>query len=62
MCQALILPFKPYVMAGGKTKSVDVKVVGWRVALLHHKEQVLDKERDAKGARNDTHVLGSGPT
>ena len=51
-----------YVMIGGERKSVNVRVVGWREALLHHEGQVLDKKRDARGARSDSCVLNSSPT
>ena len=32
------------------------------MALLHRERQVIDKERDIREVRSDTHVLSSGPT
>ena len=49
-------------MVGGERKSANVRVVGWREALLHQEGQVLDKKRDARGARSDSRVLNSSPT
>ena len=49
-------------MAGRERKHANDKVVERRVALLLRGEQTLDKERDIRDTRSDTHVLNSGPT
>ena len=38
-----------------------VRAMAWRVTLPLRGEQSLDKERDIRGARSDTHFLNSGP-
>ena len=50
-----------YTMVGGERKFIDVRVVGWRVALLCRGEQVIDKERDIREVRSGTHILSNGP-
>ena len=49
-------------MVGVKRKHTNVRVVELRAALLLCNEQTLDKERDIRDARSDTHVSNSGPT
>ena len=39
-----------------------VRIVARRVTLPLHGEQSLDKERDFRGTKSDTHALNSGPT
>ena len=51
-----------YAMFGGERRHTNVRVVGWRAALLQRGEQALDKEMDIRDARSDTYVLNSGPT
>ncbi|XP_030923179.1 uncharacterized protein LOC115950070 [Quercus lobata] len=50
-----------YTTARGERRHTNVKVVGWRAALLQRGEQVIDKERDIKEARSDARVLSNGP-
>ena len=67
-CQTLIRPFQTliqllyYTMIRGERKHANVKVVGWKAALLQYGEQAIDKERDIREFRSDAHVLHSGPT
>ena len=49
-------------MARGEKNHANVRVVERRVALLLRVEQTMDKERDIRHAKSDTHVLNSGPT
>ena len=51
-----------HVMVGEERRHANVRVVGWRAALLRCGEQAMDKERDIRDARSDTHVLNSGLT
>jgi len=51
-----------YVTAGEKRRQANVRVVGWKTALLRRGEQAIDKERDIRDARSDTRVLNGGPT
>ena len=67
-CQTLIHPFQTliqllyYTMARGEKNHANVRVVERRVALLLRVEQTMDKERDIRHTRSDTHVLNIGPT
>ena len=48
---------------GGERRHANVRVVGWRAALLQRGEQAMDKERDIREVRSDdAHVISSGPT
>ena len=49
-------------MARGEKNHANVRVVERRVALLLRVEQTMDKERDIRHTRSDTHVLNIGPT
>ena len=52
-------------MTRGERKYANVKVVGWKAALLQYGEQAIEKERDIREFRefrSDAHVLSSGPT
>ena len=49
-------------MARREKNHANVRVVERRVAMLLHVEQTMDKERDIRHAKSDTHVLNSGPT
>ena len=49
-------------MTRGEKWHDDVRVVGWRAALLQRGEQAIDKEMDIRKAKNDAFVLSSGPT
>ena len=49
-------------MSTGERRHANVRVVGWRAALLWRGEQALDKEMDIRDARIDTHVLNNSPT
>ena len=66
-CQAMIPPFQTliqilyYTTAGGERKHANVRVVGWRAALLQRGQQAMDKERDIREARSDARVISSGP-
>ena len=51
-----------YVKVGGERKHIDVRVMGWKAALLQRGEQAINKERDIRDTRSDAHVLSSGPT
>ena len=51
-----------YVEAKGGRKHTDVRVVGCKATLLQCGEQALDKERDIRDTKSDTHVFNSGPT
>ena len=51
-----------YIMTRWEKWHADVRVVGWRAALLQRGEQAIDKEMDIRKARNDAFVLNSGPT
>ena len=46
-----------YAMFGGERRHANVRVVGWRAALLRRGEQALDKEMDIRDVRSDN----SGP-
>ena len=50
-----------YVEVGGERKHTNVRVVGWKTALLQRGEQAIDKEMDIRGVRSDARVLDSGP-
>ena len=39
-----------YVMVRGERRHTNVKVVGWKAALLRHGEQAMDKEMDIMDA------------
>ena len=39
-----------YVMVGGERRHANVKVVGWKAALLQRGEQAMDKEMDIMDA------------
>ena len=67
-CQVSIPPFQTlihllyYTTAGGERRHANVKVVGWRAALLQRGDQAIDKERDIMEAKSDARVLSSGLT
>ena len=49
-----------YGTVGEERRHANVRVVGWRAALLRCGEQAMDKERDMRDARSETRVLNSG--
>ena len=64
----MIPPFQTLIqllydaMSRGGRRHANVRVVGWKAALLCRGEQALDKEMDIRDARSDTRVLNSSPT
>ena len=51
-----------YTTAREERRYTNVRVVGWRAALLQCGVQTIDKERDIKKAKSDARILSNGPT
>ena len=49
-------------MVRGEIKHANVRIVGLKAALLLRGGQTLDKERDIRDVRSNTHVFNRGPT
>lgn len=51
-----------HVTNGGEKSHVNVRIVGWKAALLRCGEQAMDKKMDIRDVRSDTRVRNSGLT
>ncbi|KAL0005911.1 hypothetical protein SO802_013472 [Lithocarpus litseifolius] len=50
-----------YTTAGEEIRHANVRVVGWRAALLQRGEQAIDKERGIREVRSDAHIISNDP-